>query len=176
MPSCAFSESNTLIKIGGGLGFLTAILGMCGAFAGLVNGARGRHLIPTCPDSERSLECLARTSRVPCRLYRPQRSTLRISAESMHPILRVARNSNESVALKCRSLARKSTLDVLRSLSCRQSYAGSDWSRGPPERGARAVFDIKTAAGVGGRRLTDRARGSRSSTRTQPSTKPGRSP
>ncbi|MFF0630773.1 hypothetical protein [Streptomyces sp. NPDC004296] len=46
--------------MGGGFGFLTANLGMYGAFAGLVNGTRDRHLIPTCPDRGRSLECLAR--------------------------------------------------------------------------------------------------------------------
>ncbi|WP_413471391.1 GPR1/FUN34/YaaH family transporter [Streptomyces noursei] len=60
-----FNESNTLIRIGGGLGFLAAILGMYGAFAGLVNGTRDRHLIPTCPDPGRSLECLARNKSRP---------------------------------------------------------------------------------------------------------------
>ncbi|MFJ5726382.1 hypothetical protein [Streptomyces sp. NPDC093149] len=53
------NESNTLIKIDGGFGFLSAILGMYGAFAGLVNGTRDRHPIPTRPDPGRSLEHLA---------------------------------------------------------------------------------------------------------------------
>ncbi|MEU7642353.1 GPR1/FUN34/YaaH family transporter [Streptomyces sp. NPDC039016] len=60
-----FNESNTLIKIGGGFGFLTAILGMYGAFAGLVDGTRDRHLIPACPAPGRSLECLARNKSRP---------------------------------------------------------------------------------------------------------------
>ncbi|MGW1506396.1 acetate uptake transporter [Streptomyces mirabilis] len=60
-----FNESNSLIKIGGGFGFLTAALGMYGAFAGLVNGTWGRHLIPTYPDPGRRLERLARNKARP---------------------------------------------------------------------------------------------------------------
>ncbi|MFF4309586.1 GPR1/FUN34/YaaH family transporter [Streptomyces sp. NPDC001507] len=40
-----FLQSDTLIRVGGGFGFLTAALGLYGAFAGLVNGTWGRDLI-----------------------------------------------------------------------------------------------------------------------------------
>ncbi|MGW5463146.1 acetate uptake transporter [Streptomyces sp. NPDC003996] len=55
-----FVQSNALIRVGGGFGFLTAALGLYGAFAGLVNGTWGRHLIPTYPDPGKRLERLAR--------------------------------------------------------------------------------------------------------------------
>ncbi|MGW3981751.1 acetate uptake transporter [Streptomyces mirabilis] len=55
-----FVESTTLIRVGGGFGFLTAAFGLYGAFAGLVNGTWGRHLIPTYPDPGKRLERLAR--------------------------------------------------------------------------------------------------------------------
>lgn len=42
-----FLQSGTLIRVGGGFGFLTAALGLYGAFAGLVDGTWGRQLIPT---------------------------------------------------------------------------------------------------------------------------------
>lgn len=60
-----FVQSDTLIRVGGGLGFLTAALGLYGAFAGLVNGTWGRHLIPTYPDPGKRLEHLARNKSRP---------------------------------------------------------------------------------------------------------------
>nr|WP_168500696.1 acetate uptake transporter [Streptomyces sp. RLB1-33]QIY76595.1 acetate uptake transporter [Streptomyces sp. RLB1-33] len=54
-----FAESTTLIRVASGFGFLTAALGLYGAFAGLVNGTWGRHVIPTYPDPGKRLERLA---------------------------------------------------------------------------------------------------------------------
>ncbi|MEU9456499.1 acetate uptake transporter [Streptomyces sp. NPDC048277] len=56
-----FVESTTLIRVASGFGFLTAALGLYGAFAGLVNGTWGRHVVPTYPDPGKRLEWLARS-------------------------------------------------------------------------------------------------------------------
>lgn len=61
----AFVQSTALIRVGSVLGFLTAALGLYGAFAGLVNGTWGRHLIPTYPDPGKRLEPLARNKARP---------------------------------------------------------------------------------------------------------------
>ncbi len=60
-----FVESTTLIRVASGFGFLTAALGLYGAFAGLVNGTWGRHVMPTYPDPGKRLEWLARSKARP---------------------------------------------------------------------------------------------------------------
>jgi succinate-acetate transporter protein len=60
-----FVPSMTLIRVASGFGFLTAALGIYGAFAGLVNGTWGRHLVPTYPDRGKRLERLARNKSRP---------------------------------------------------------------------------------------------------------------
>jgi len=60
-----FVESTTLIRVASGFGFLTAALGLYGAFAGLVNGTWGRHVVPTYPDPGKRLECLAHSKARP---------------------------------------------------------------------------------------------------------------
>lgn len=55
-----FVESTMLIRVASGFGFFTAALGLYGAFAGLVNGTWGRHVIPTYLDPGKRLERLAR--------------------------------------------------------------------------------------------------------------------
>ncbi|MCF3960870.1 acetate uptake transporter [Streptomyces fuscigenes] len=54
-----FTESTTLIRVGAVFGFITAALGMYGAFAGLVNGTWGRHIVPTFPDPGKRLQRFA---------------------------------------------------------------------------------------------------------------------
>lgn len=60
-----FVESTTLIRVSSVFSFLTAALGLYGAFAGLVNGTWGRHVIPTYPDPGKRLERLARNKARP---------------------------------------------------------------------------------------------------------------
>ncbi|MGW0998783.1 GPR1/FUN34/YaaH family transporter [Streptomyces sp. NPDC002523] len=84
-----FNESNTLIKIGGGFGFVMAALGMYGVFAGLVNGTWGRRLTPAYPDYGRSIEYLARNKSRPTSVISSTAEHPSIPAESMQPFFGV---------------------------------------------------------------------------------------
>jgi uncharacterized protein len=50
-----FAESTGVLRAAGAIGFVTAAIAWYASFAGLVNGAWGRHLIPTFPDPGKRL-------------------------------------------------------------------------------------------------------------------------